>query len=93
MRWSLAGAPADPLLLLRRASARRRLGDMIAARDDAAYAVDYRWNAGVTVPRNPSETILFTSVPEPGFGASIGLGLATLALRAARRRSEPRRSA
>ncbi|MCR9092911.1 MAG: hypothetical protein NXI30_01720 [bacterium] len=41
---------------------------------EAPYAVDYRWNAGVSVPRNPSETIQFTSVPEPGFGLGVAVG-------------------
>lgn len=49
-----------------------------------AYGVDYQWEAGLGVPRNPLRRVAYTSVPEPGFGVGVATASLGLAIGAAR---------
>ncbi len=54
---------------------------------EGAYGIDYEWDAGVDVPRNQRRRIGYTSVPEPGAGGLLAVGmLAFLGSRRLRRR-------
>lgn len=71
---------------------RLSLGETNAAPADqnvieSAYAIDYEWRDGQTVPINTSETVRIVSVPEAGFSASLLLGVLLLQL-AGHRRSD-----
>jgi hypothetical protein len=56
---------------------------------EAAYAVEYRWLAGVDVPRNPRATVGLTAVPEPDGSLALALGGLSIAARGAFRRRCP----
>ena len=63
---------------------------------EAAYAVDYQWQSGTTVPQNALARVAYTHVPEPGFVAGLafaGVGLAMLAARRRRPSARPARPA
>jgi hypothetical protein len=54
---------------------------------DDYYAIDYRWEAGVDVPRNTREPVGTLIVPEPSFSAGMIVGLSSLVILNRKRRS------